>query len=155
MPGEVFFFICTPTRLLQIFMIDFLKCYAVWIRLIGVKSSFNIYVCVSLFFNVFFVNYDLLLNLALCNLVIVKLNSLPCLSMQAQFICPRYPCLWKYLVMHSHLPCTLQFICISIVSTSNLSKTYTESIKSPPLNPINKDVVFSSIFNIINKYKKK
>lgn len=36
--------------------------------------------------------------------------------------------------------------------TSNLSKTYTESIKSPP--PINKDVVFSSIFNIINKYKK-
>lgn len=39
--------------------------------------------------------------------------------------------------------------------TSNLSKTYTESIKSPPLNPINKDVVFSSMFNIINKYKKK
>lgn len=116
MPGEVFFFICTPTRLLQIFMIDFLKCYAVWIRLIGVKSSFNIYVCVSvcvsLFFNVFFVNYDLVLNLALCNLVIVKHdNSLPYLSMQAQFICPRYPCLWKYLVMHSHLPCT----CISIV----------------------------------------
>lgn len=38
--------------------------------------------------------------------------------------------------------------------TSNLSKTYTESIKSPPLNPIKKDVVFSSMFNIINKYKK-
>lgn len=118
MPGEVFFFICTPTRLLQIFMIDFLKCYAVWIRLIGVKSSFNIYVCVSLFFSVFFVNHDLVLNLALCNLVIVKHNSLPCLSMQAQFIiCPRYPCLWKYLVIFTptmYIAIHLYFYCTSI-----------------------------------------
>lgn len=49
-----------------------------------------------------------------------------------------------YIAIHLYFYCT-----------SNLSKTYTESIKSPPLNPINKDVVFSSIFNIINKYKKK
>lgn len=29
------------------------------------------------------------------------------------------------------------------------------SLSIPPPNPMNKDVVFSSMFNIINKYKKK
>lgn len=55
---------------------------------------------------------------------------------------------------HAFTPTMYIAIHLYFYCTSNLSKTYSESIKSPPLNPINKDVVFSSIFNIINKYKK-
>lgn len=64
MPEGYFFFICTPTRLLQMFMIIFLKSVTRFesglIGGWGVNRHcrlFNIYMCVTLFINVFFVRY--------------------------------------------------------------------------------------------------
>lgn len=88
--------------------------------------------------------------------------------MQAHFICPRYPWLWKaschaftpsmYIHCNSSLiPMhwqSIKDVYIHVLYYSTYVPQYT-GIKSPPPNPMNKDIVFSSMFNIINKYKKK